>query len=190
MQLVKVILHGILKDRFESFEVAGTTPAEVIEGWSRQTGMDKIPLDERPILTVASHDTYEKLMAPLRKKVTELHIFPAMFGGGGVGKILLGVAMVAVSFIPGIGQAIAAALLISGVTTALMGVVEMFMGAPSLSKEEDPEASKYIGTGRNTTAIGTPIGIGGGRMKIGGHFLSLQVNSSDMVQGMFPSLPT
>ena len=190
MRLIKVVLHGALKDHFPSFEVAGATPAEVLEGWSRQVGMDQLPINSRPLVQVLDHDTHEKLFSKLKKKVTELHIFPALFGGGGFGKIALGALMVAVSFIPGIGQAVAAALIVSGITTALMGVVELFMGSPSLSKEEDPEASKYIGNGKMTTAIGTPIGIGGGRMLIGGHLLSLQVNSTDLVHGAFPTNPT
>ena len=62
-------------------------------------------------------------------------------------------------------------------------------GYLSISKTKDPDPSKYIGTGKNTTAIGTPIGFGGGRMRIGGQFLSVQVNAVDIVYGTFPVTP-
>lgn len=189
MQAFKIVLHGILKQRFESFTVAGRCAAEAIEGWSRQIGLSGLPLSQRPVIQVVGFDTDEKLYA--KTDATELHIMPAMFGGGGFGKILLGgVMVVAGVLLTPIAPHIGAALIVSGATTALMGVVELFMKSPSLSKEEDPEASKYIGTGKNTTAIGTIIGIGGGRMKIGGQYLSLQVNSSDLVHGTFPATPT
>jgi predicted phage tail protein len=187
LQLIKIVLHGPLTKRFEELEVYASTAAEALEGWSRQVGMDRLPLHERPVVHVIDFETEELLRAPT--EATTLHLIPAMFGGGGgFGKIIIGaVQIVAGAFI---GGPIGAALIVSGVTTALMGVVELFMKQPSVSKEEDPEASKYLGTGKNTTAIGTLIGMGGGRMMIGGQILSLQVNSSDLVHGSFPVTPT
>ena len=183
MQLIKLVLHGVLKDRYESFAVAAETAAEAIEGWSRQVGTDPTFL-----MQAVGYDTPEKLKAPT--DATEIHLVPAMFGGGGaVGKILVGVALIGLSFIPGIGQAMQIALLSAGIGMAVGGVMQLFMKQPTVSKEEDPDASKYIGSGKNTTGIGTIIGRGGGRMMIGGHFLSLQVNSSDMVVGAFPEVP-
>lgn len=191
MQLIRVVPHGTLAQLYDICMIAGNSVSEVIEGWSRQTNMAEIPLQGRPILQVAGFNTKEELEAPL--EAAEVHIFPAMFGGGGFGKILMGAAMIGVAFIPGINVIAAglkAALIVAGATMALTGVVELFMGAPSLSKEEDPEASKYLGSGNNTTAIGTPIPIGGGRVKVGGHLLSMQVNSNDFVNGKFPTTPT
>jgi predicted phage tail protein len=183
LQLIKLIPHGILKDRHESFAVAASTAAEAIEGWSRQVGCDKTML-----LQAVGFDTEEKLKA--KTDVTEIHIMPAMFGGGGAfGKILIGAALIALSFIPGIGQAVQIALLSAGIGMALGGVMQLFMKQPTVSKSSDPPASKYLGSGKNSTAIGTPIGFGGGRMMVGGQFLSLQVNSSDMVYGEFPATP-
>lgn len=184
MQLIKLVLHGILKDRYESFAVAASTPAEAIEGWSRQVDCDRSLL-----MQAVGYDTEDKLNA--KTAATEIHLVPAMFGGGGaVGRILIGAALIGLSFIPGIGQAMQIALLSAGIGMALGGVMMLFQKAPTVSKEEDPDASKYIGSGKNTTAIGTIIGFGGGRMMVGGQFLSLQVNSSDMVYGTFPETPT
>ena len=87
-------------------------------------------------------------------------------------------------------QALGIGMISAGVGMVLGGVMQLFMKSPTSSKEDDPEASKYIGAGNNTTAIGTPMPIGGGRMLIGGHYLSLQVNSSELAMGSFPEQPS
>lgn len=186
MQLIKLVLHGILKDRYESFAVAGSTPAEAIEGWSRQVGCGQsVPIQ------VVGYNDLTKLAD--KTDATELHLVPAMFGGGGnVGRIIIGAALIVggILLTPVVGPAIGAAMISAGIGMALGGIMGLFMKQPTVSKEEDPEASKYIGTGKNTTGVGTIIGRGGGRMLIGGHFLSLQVNSSDMIVGKYPATPT
>lgn len=190
MQLIKVIPHGILAKQFKSFEVAGTTVAEAIEGWSRQLGIDQIPFDKRPVVTVLDHEDEASLYA--ETTVNEIHLVPAMFGGGAVGRIIIGGLMIAGGFllstVPGL-QVVGTALISAGIGMVIGGVMELFMKQPKVDKDEGPEASKYLGSGNNTTAIGTIMGMGGGRMKIGGHFLSLQVDSSDMVHGRFPASP-
>ena len=134
-------------------------------------------------------DTKEKLNE--KTDIAELHLVPAMFGGGGsFGRILIGAALIAASFIPGIGQAVQIALLSAGIGMAVGGVMDMFMKQPTVSKSNDPPASKYLGSGQNTTAIGTIIGMGGGRMLVGGQFMSIQVDSSELVYGTFPTTIT
>lgn len=183
MHLIEVIPSGPLASRFPKMKIAADTAAEAIEGWSRQASSSRIDT----IMEAVGFETEDKLRAPT--EVRKIYLYPAMFGGGGkFGQILLGAVLVVAGVV--IGGPVGTALIVSGITTAVMGVFSLFMKAPSLSKEEDPEASKYIGTGRNTTAIGTIIGMGGGRMLAGGQFLSLQVNSSDLVYGSFPATPT
>jgi predicted phage tail protein len=192
LQLIKVIPHGYLAKLYEPVAIAATTAAEAIEGWGRQFGQGSVPVMQKHVVEVIDFDTDEKLAA--KTDVTEIHLVPAMLGGGGgIGKIIIGgvliVAGVLVSAIPGM-QVLGTALISAGIGMVIGGVMQLFMKSPSVSKEDDPEASKYIGTGKNTTAIGTLIGIGGGRMLIGGQFLSLQVNSSELVHGSFPATPT
>lgn len=188
MQLIEVVPCGPLAAKYPTIKIAATTAAEAIEGWSRQAN-----LEGKPVLEVLGFDTKNALEAPT--SVKRIEVWPAMFGGGSVGKIVLGAALIAIAvWNPGIGgmilsQAGVGAVAGVGLGLVIGGVMQLFMKAPSLSKEEDPEASKYISAGRNTTAIGTIMGIGGGRMLIGGQYLSLQVNSSDLVSGSFPSTP-
>jgi predicted phage tail protein len=186
LHLIKVIPHGVYADLYPSLEIGASTAAEAIEGWSRQVG---IKLSDERIAEVVGFDSDEKLMAPT--EVTELHVVPALIGGGGgFGKILVGTLMIVGSiFLIPISPALGMALMTAGISMVIGGVMQLFMKSPSLSKEDDPDASKYIGSGRMTTAIGTLIPIGGGRMLIGGQYLSLQVNSNELVIGQFPATP-
>jgi predicted phage tail protein len=194
--LVKVIPHGSLKGRYPEMEIDGATAAEVIEGWSRQTDMADMPIDKRPLIEVADFSSQGLLFDRLPEGTTELHVAPAMFGGGGgVGRVILGAAVAVVGIVmvalPGAGltQMIGIDLIITGVGIAMGGVMQMMMRSPKMDSKSsnDDEGSKYINGATNSTAIGTRIGYGGGRMRVGGQFLSLQVNSSDMVYGQFPS---
>lgn len=183
---MKVIPHGIFA-RYGAFEIEADTVADAVEGWSRQvSGLDEDFTFRRPLMSIVGFDSEEAIYG--KTDVKEIHLVPSMYGGGGAFKsILIGVALIGLSFIPGIGQAVQIALLSAGIGMALQGVMQMFMKTPTVSKSDDPDPSKYLGAGDNTTEIGTLIPKGYGRMLLGGQYLSVQVNSNDMVYGTFPS---
>jgi predicted phage tail protein len=181
---------GPLAGKYPSIKVGATSVADAIEGWSRQVSSQRIPT----VMEVPGFETRDLLMA--ETEVERIELWPAMFGGGSIGRILVGAALIAIAiWNPVIGgmvlsQAGVTAVAAAGIGLMLGGVMSLFMKAPSLSKEQDPEASHYLGTGRNTTQIGTPIAMGGGRMMLGGQIMSLSVNSSDLVYGQFPETTT
>lgn len=187
MHLIKVIPHGAYAKLFPAISIGATTAAEAIEGWSRQVGMK---LADNRVMEAVGFDTVQSLYSPTT--VTELHLLPAMSGGGGFFKIVIGAALIVggifVSAIPGL-QALGIGMISAGIGLVIGGIMQLFMKSPK-ADDDGPEASKYIGAGQNTTAIGTPIPFGGGRMLIGGHYLSLQVNSSELVMGSFPEQPS
>lgn len=162
--------------------------ADAIEGFSRQ--QPTWPRDMR--ISAVGFDTPDKL----KEKPNEVHLMPAMIGGGGkFGTIILGAAMIASTFLlPGIGIGISAALstslLVSGGLMVLQGVIGLFFKAPKLNKGDDPEASKYLGIGRNTTAANTPITMAWGTIDLAPHWLSLQSDSVNLSLGSFPATPT
>lgn len=190
---MKIVLHGLLRDRFgPSFEIHTNTPAEAIEGLSRQ-----IPSWPRELaIDCIGFDTEEKLRATTDK--AEIHLMPRMFGGGGKwGKIIIGAALMAVAIagaLPTGGLSLGAGLAITngmvfmmGASLMLAGVSELFLRAPTSDKSADPPASKYLGNGKNTTAIGTLITMAWGRIKLAGQWLSVQVDSNDLVTTSFPA---
>lgn len=185
---MKIVLHGTLADKFgREFTIATETPADAIEGLSRQ--LPDWPRD-LPIDCVG-YDTPEKLRAATDAEV--IHLMPAMYGGGGKwGQIIIGAAMIAVAIaIPGIGtiagMSINAMLFTTGAAMMLSGVSQLFLSAPTVNKSSDPPASKYFGVNANTTAIGTLITQAWGRIKLSGQWLSIQADSSDLVTTSFPA---
>lgn len=183
---MKVIPHGIYA-KYGTMEIDAETVADAVEGWSRQaSGLAEDFVFRKPLMSIVGFDNEEAIYG--KTDVTEIHLVPTMYGGGGAFKsILIGIALIGLSFIPGIGQAMQIALLSAGIGMALTGVMQLFMKAPTVSKSEDPDPSKYLGVGDNTTEIGTLIPKGYGRMLLGGQYLSVQVNSNDMVYGTFPA---
>jgi predicted phage tail protein len=187
--MIKVIPHGQLAALYPSLSIGASTPAEAIEGWSRQVGMGSIPLDKRIVMDVVGFEDVAKLADPT--DLTEIHLMPSMFGGGSFGKIILGAAIIAAAFLPFIPPFLKTYMIATGISIALGGVIELFNKAPTTNKSADPAASKYLGNSSNTTAIGTLIAFGGGRMRAGGQYLSVAVDSSDISYGTFPAtVPT
>lgn len=183
---MQLIFHGELRKLYgPSVTMVVDTVAEAIEGFSRQQA--NWPRELR--IAVVGFDTEEKLQTA----ADVVHVMPAMAGGGGkFGQIILGAALVAAAFIPGV-NAIAAglkvALIVSGAVMIAQGVVGLFLKAPSLGKNADPDASKYLGINTNTTAVGTPIIMAWGRIAIAPHWLSLQSDSTNLSYGVFPANP-
>lgn len=187
---MKVILHGLLAERFgREHEILTSIPAEAIEGISRQ-----LPGWPRDLLIDAvGYPGMADLHAPTEDD--ELHLMPSMHGGGGVGKIIIGVALIAVAvFVPGLGTflgtSVASLLFMAGAGLALSGVSELLFTAPKFDnggQSADPPPSKYLGINKNTAAIGTLIIMAYGRILIAGHWLSLQSDSSDLVTASFPA---
>lgn len=185
---MKLILHGIFaRDYGPSVTIEAGSVAEALEAWSRQVGFydDRLTCD-RPAARVIGFDSEEALRAPT--DVGEVHVVPAMFGGGGkFTQIIIGAIMVVAGILlspafPMVGTA----LIVAGVTTIIGGVLNLFVKAPTANKANDPAASLYLGAAGMTTAIGTPIGLCVGRVKRAGQAMSLDVTSNSLTFVTFP----
>lgn len=69
-----------------------------------------------------------------------------------------------------------------GIGTSLIigGVMQMLSPSPKVSANSgDPEASKYLGAPGNTVALGTYIPIGYGKFKVGGHYISFNISTTE-----------
>lgn len=113
--MVEVKLLGELGRRFgRSYRFAADSPKEVISALSNQlqgfkeylvgaheNGVGFKLIDEDPEGMV-----YENVLMPCRRLI----VAPVISGSGAAGRILVGVALVALAFIPGVGTATAAAI--------------------------------------------------------------------------------
>jgi len=190
-------LHGIFKERYgPEVRIEADTVVEAIEGFSRQVDFyGEKQLFERPLVRVVEVNSLSDLLEPTEHN--EIHLVPAMVGGGGVGKIIIGAAIIATAFLlPAVGVPLAAwvttGLVTIGATLVMQGAMQLFMKAPTISVKgsQDPEASKYFGLSDNTVAIGTPIPIQYGRGPATGHLLAINIDAKDIVYGQFPTTPT
>lgn len=190
---MRLIFHGQLRELYGPEAVMhADTVASAVEGFSRQNA--DWPKDM--LIEIVGYDRPELL----REHAEEVHLMPAMCGGGGKwGTILLGAAMIGLAFATGgaslaagklVTTALGASLLVGGGMMILQGVLGFFMKAPKMKKNQDPEASKYLGINKNTTEIGTPITMAWGEINLAGHWLSLQSDSTNLSYGSFPVNPT
>lgn len=183
---MRLIFHGTLRDILGPDAVMHVNSIrEAVEGYSRQHP----DWPSEMLIDIPGYDTVEAM----EDCPEEIHLIPSMLGGGGkFGTILLGVAMVALAFTPvgALTVGLKAAMIISGGIMILQGVVGLFMKAPKLGKNQDPEASKYLPINKNTTAVDTPITMAWGHIDLAGHWLSLQSDSSNLSYGVFPANPT
>ena len=120
----------------------------------------------------------------------EIQIVPVMAGAGAIGRILLGVALIAGAFFTGgatIGLlGLAAPVALStvlagvGVTLLLGGVAQLLTPTPKTSEDEgDPRKSFSFSGIQNTTRAGVPVPVVYGEMLVGGIVVSA---GADIVQ--------
>ena len=189
----RVYLHGPLEGMAPNgVEIEGSSAKEVIEGLTRQfKGFQRVVGQELVRICVLGFDTVEALVAPT--DVTELHLVPSLSGAkdGGGFQIIVGAVLVVVGILTwnyqisiyGAEIALGSTLASVGAAMVLGGVAQMLAPQPTLdvTNRSDPEASKILPTNQNTVKIGTRIPRGYGRCKVFGHFLSFNVQSTDVV---------
>jgi predicted phage tail protein len=206
MTLRPIFLHGKLKARFPGpFPLAVASVQEAVRALSANLpgfraalaeGAYRIVAGPRKGGEVLSEDMLGFHLAPGRP----IHIVPVVGGRkrGGLGKTILGIALIGVATIASSGTfgAIAGASgMFSGLswgTVAIMGAALTFGGiaqmltpvpkTPNMAGYERPEdrPSFLLGGQVNTTLQGNPIPIVGGRMLIGGLVISAGIYTEKM----------
>lgn len=178
--LLKVVLHGYLAKFHDGpILIEGTTAAEVVEGVTRQLpGFKPHPTTGRHKIKIVGYETRESLYEPLDPDTVEIHIVPQLNGGknGGLLQIILGVALVAVGFFIGAGTMMGSLLMKVGALALLGGLTQLLSPQPE-SDKNDQTKSQYLGTPKNTVAIGTRIPILYGTDRVYGQFLAFDINA-------------
>lgn len=123
----------------------------------------------------------------------EIHIYPEDRGSGGdrpgLGQILIGAALIGVTFLTGgatlfAGTAFAiesSTLMMTGAMMALGGLVQMLTPVPDA--DSDQQRSQYTQVNNNTAAIGTPVPIIYGTARADGHWISIDVDAVEVAPG-------
>lgn len=113
----------------------------------------------------------------------EIKIVPVVAGAGAVGRIIAGVALIALSFIPGIGAlavslmiGVGASLVLGGVAQLLTPVPKMPQGAAN-NTDQDPRKSYSFSGIQNTSRQGLPVPIVYGETLVGSVVISASIDT-------------
>lgn len=180
MQKRTVKLYGELGRRFgRVHRLAVNSPAEAIralvanypgfETFMRDA--DKRGLGFRVINGRAELASESDIAEPAAR---EIKIVPTVIGASAGVRILIGAALIAAAFIPGL-QAASPYMISAGISLTLGGVIELLSPPPGANEPpEDPENTpSYVFNGPvNTLAQGHPVPVGYGRLIVGGAVIS------------------
>lgn len=145
------------------------------------------PLEERLVVQVLGFDSPASIRNPT--EMEDIHIVPAFAGAGGGFKSFFQIIIGAVLVVAGVMAMgtpfafLSNALIGMGASMVLGGLLSMISPAPQRDSGQgaaDPPASKYLGAHGNTTQIGTRIPVGYGRFRVDGHYLSFDVQATDV----------
>lgn len=111
-----------------------------------------------------------------------ISIVPVVGGAGAVGRIIAGIALVAIGlFVPGIGALGVQILVGVGVSLVLGGVAQLLTPTPTVpqgvDKQDDPRKSYSFSGIQNTSRAGTPVPIVYGETVVGSVVISAGIDT-------------
>lgn len=178
----KIILHGYLKELHPGpLEVEASTIAEAVQFLAQIPVLFRMP---GHLHAIEIDGVNSEIALYAATSLAEIHVRPRMTGGGGgnssMMQIVIGVTMIAVAVwnpaFLAMSAKVATTVGLMGANLAIGGVLQLLMPQPQAGGSE--EGSKYLGGAINTTAIGTPITQIYGTRKVGGHYLSFDVDAN------------
>ena len=153
--------------------------------------------DQHYRVSVGTYDlSEEELEHPSGQQV--IKIAPVTIGAGGtagaIGRIIAGVALIALSFIPGIGSLAVSLMIGVGASLALGGVATLLSPTPTLSPtagnaftqqttretELDPQKSYSFSGIQNTSRAGTPVPLIYGETIVGSVVISAGIDTEQV----------
>lgn len=154
--------------------------------------LEKHMMDQNYRVSLGTYDlTLDEIYDPAGRQ--DIEIVPVVAGAGAGGRILAGVALVALAFVPGIGTATAAAVAAGGaagftavgtalfglgLSLALGGVAQLLTPTPKLNeqKESDPRESYNFSGVQNTSRQGVSVPLIFGEMLVGSIVISAAID--------------
>lgn len=155
--------------------------------------LDRHMIDQHYRVSVGGYDlSLEELHDPAGQQ--QIKIVPVLAGAGAVGRILAGVALLAIGFlVPGIGAlgvkiliGVGASLVLGGVAQLLTPVPQMPTGA---NTDQDPRKSYSFSGIQQTSRQGVPVPIVYGETLVGSVVISAGIDTvqvTDTTSGISP----
>jgi predicted phage tail protein len=177
-KLAKFVGHRVLE---ADVATAAEAVRFLVANWPE---LEQHMADQHYRVSVGKYDlALEELHDPAGQ--APISIVPVVAGAGAVGRIILGVALIAFSiFLPGVGAAIGGALMtkigLLGGALLLSGVAQLLTPVPKTNKDEgDPRKSFSFSGVQNTSRAGLPVPVVYGETLIGSIVVSAGI---DIVQ--------
>lgn len=172
--------HGSLEALCpEGFTVEANTVAEAVSALKLHPNFDP-RLGLQYSVVIDGFGSKDSLYNPT--DIETIHIRPAMVGAGGKGVLqtVIGAVLIVVGvFATFLTAGASTAFIAAGIGMIAGGVLQMLMPAPSVTGQSD-EKSRYLSGAKNTVAIGTRIPLVFGRRKVYGHYISFNIDATDM----------
>lgn len=113
-----------------------------------------------------------------------IHLVPRVAGAakGGLVQVVLGAAMIAAFFIPGLNVVVAGAILSAGIGMAVGGVVQMLTPVPktpAMHTTDNGKQNTYFSSLDNAVAQGNPVPVVYGEMMVGSRVISQEMTVQD-----------
>jgi predicted phage tail protein len=181
--LRKIKLYGKLAKFIghRTLEADVATAAEaarfLVANWPE---LEKHMADQHYRVSLGSYDLSEdELHDPAGRQV--IKIAPVVGGAGAVGKIIAGIALIALSFIPGIGALAVSLMITVGSSLVLGGVAQLLSPVPrtptGADSEQDPQKSYSFSGIQNTSRAGVPVPIVYGETLVGSVVISAGIDT-------------
>ncbi|CAB4180537.1 COG4723 Phage-related protein, tail component [uncultured Caudovirales phage] len=196
--LREIRLHGSLATKFgERHRLLVSCPAEAVRALvSTVPGFERELIDSQSDgvgyrVIVDDDSVIEPDALHLPSGMSRISIVPVVVGAGGEGGgIFMGIALIALSFVPGLNVAIWAGMSATwssvafsmGVSMMLSGVANMLADTPEAPKPVEPTENKpsYMFNGPvNTTQQGQCVPVAYGRVMVGGAVISAGLKTVD-----------
>jgi predicted phage tail protein len=185
-QLAKFIGQRVLE---ADVETAAEAVRFLVTNWPE---LERHMADQYYRVSVGKYDlAAEELHDPAGQQ--DIKIMPVVAGAGSVGRILLGVLLIGLAFIPGVGASLAAATYgsLTGVGTVLLGlgaslvlggVAQLLSPVPQVNKTmgndpDDPRRSFSFSGIQQTSRQGIPVPICYGEMLVGSVVISAGIDT-------------
>lgn len=190
-QLAKFIGKRVL---YADVATAAEAVRFLVTNWPE---LEKHMADQHYRVTVGSEDiTLDELHYPAGQQ--EIKIVPVVAGAGATGRILAGIALVALAIaIPGIGGGVAATIFGTqfsavslaigsiGLSLVVGGVAQLLTPTPKMptgdDSEQDPRKSYSFSGVQNTSRQGTPVPIVYGETIVGSIVISAGIDTVQVV---------
>jgi predicted phage tail protein len=173
-KLAKFIGHRVLE---ADVATAAEAVRFLVANWPE---LEQHMADQYYRVSIGTYDLLaEELHDPAGQQA--IKIVPVMAGAGAVGRILVGIALIAASFIPGVGALAVSLLFGVGTSLVLGGVAQLLTPTPKVptgpDTQNDPRKSYSFSGIQNTSRQGTPVPIVYGETIVGSVVISAGIDT-------------